>query len=337
MPLAAHCDLPAFGLLRREGVRVLAGADLQPRLNIGLLNLMPDAVLAATERQWMRLCSGFDGAVSYVYPCSCDAHERSATAQAHIARYYDTLATIKDRNLDLLIVTGANPRSTDITHETFWQPLVDMVAWARRCACPVVCSCLATHAVVKALYGIDRRRLPEKCWGVYAHSLLEPNHPLVQNIDTGWRAPHSHLYGVTRRQLEDAGICVLAEGVEAGVYVAVSRKPLEFLFLQGHPEYDANSLLKEFKREVRRFDADMIPEFPSMPEHCFGADALETIAALQVASVDAKTNGGPTPSFPEEQLEVNLRNVWSATGRQLFDNLLRLIHDAKGTRAGHSD
>ncbi len=332
MPLAAHRDLPAFALLRREGGRVLGGADPLPRLNIGLLNLMPDAVLTATERQWMRLCSGFDGAVSYVYPCSPDAHERSAAAQAHIARYYDTLVTVRERNLDLLIVTGANPRSADITHETFWQPMLDMVVWARQCACPVVCSCLATHAVVKALYGIDRRRLPEKCWGVYTHSLLEPTHPLVQNIDAGWHAPHSHLYGVTRRQLEDAGICVLAEGIEAGVYVAVSRTPLEFLFLQGHPEYDANSLLKEFKREVRRFDDDLIAEFPRVPEHCFGADALEAIAELRVASVDAKTHGGPAPSFPEALLEGGVRNVWRTTGGQLFGNLLRLIHEAKRSR-----
>ena len=332
MPLAAHCDLPAFEQLRCEGVRVHAGADPLPRLNIGLLNLMPDAVLAATERQWMRLCSGFDDAVSYVYPCSPGAYERSAAAQAHIARYYDTLATIRERDLDLLILTGANPRSADITHETFWQPMLDLVAWAQRCACPVVCSCLATHVVVKALYGIDRRRLPEKCWGVYAHTLIEPNHPLVQNIDTGWHAPHSHLYGVTRRQLEDAGLCVLAEGVEAGVYVAVSRTPVEFLFLQGHPEYDANSLLKEFKREVRRFNDGLIPEFPRVPAHCFGADALETVAALRVASVDAKTNGGSVPCFPEAQLEGGVRNVWRTSGGQLFDNLLRLIHEAKRSR-----
>ena len=331
MPLAAHCDLPVFGALRREGVRVLGGADHQPRLNIGLLNLMPDAVLAATERQWMRVCAGFDGAVSFVYPCSGDTRDRSAAAQTHIARHYDTLDTIKTRQLDLLIVTGANPQSPDITHETFWQGMIDMVEWARGCACPVVCSCLATHAVVKALYGIDRCRLPEKCWGVYPHALLEPNHPLVQNIDTGWQAPHSHLYAVTRRQLEDADICVVAEGAEAGVYAAVSRKPLEFLFLQGHPEYDANSLLKEFKREVRRFGADAIAEFPRVPAHCFGADAIETIARLRLASLDAKANGGPAPRFPEEQLEVNLQNVWSTTGRQLFGNLLRLIQDAKVT------
>ena len=140
------------------------------------------------------------------------------------------------------------------------------------------------------------------------------------------------MYSVTRQQLEDVGICVLAEGVEAGVYAAVSQNPLEFLFLQGHPEYDANSLLKEFKREVQRFCDDVIPGFPRVPEHCFGDDAIETIAHFRAAVVGAKAKGGPLPDFPEQQLEAHLENVWSTTGHRLFGNLLQLVHRAKCRR-----
>ena len=293
---------------------------------------MPDAVLAATERQWMRLCSGCEDVVSYVYPFTFDTCDRSDSARAHIARYYDTLSTITRRGLDLLIVTGANPKSSDITRETFWQPMVDMVAWARQRGCLVVCSSLATHAVVKAFYGIDRVRLPYKCWGVYPHALLEPHHPLLQDVDAGWHAPHSHLYSVTRQQVEDVGICVLADGVEAGVYVAVSQNPLEFLFLQGHPEYDANSLLKEFKREVQRYSDDVIPEFPRVPEHSFGDDAIEIIAQFRAAMIGAQARGGPLPGFPEQRLEAGLQNVWRTTGHQLFGNVLELVHHAKHRR-----
>ena len=210
--------------------------------------------------------------------------------------------------------------------------MVDMVAWARQRGCLVVCSCLATHAVVKAFYGIDRVRLPHKCWGVYPHSLLAPHHPLVQQVDAGWRVPHSHMYSVTRQQLEDVGICVLVDNVEAGVYAAVSQNPLEFVFLQGHPEYDANSLLKEFRREVQRFSDGVISRFPRVPEHCFGDDALETIAQFRAAVVGAKAKGGPLPHFPEQRLEANLQNVWRTTGQQLFGNLLRLVHQTKCRR-----
>ena len=325
MPLVAHCELPTFALLRHDGINVVKRADQQPRLNIGLLNLMPDAVLAATERQWMRLCSSFEDAVLYVYPFTFNPGERSESAQAHIARYYDTLATIERRRLDLLIVTGANPKTSDITSETFWQPMIDTITWARQQGCPVVCSCLATHAVAKAFFGIDRIRLPRKCWGVYPHSLLDPHHPLVQNVDAGWHGPHSHVYGVTRQQLDDVGIRVLIDSVDAGVYVAVSQNALEFVFLQGHPEYDANSLLKEFKREVQRFVDDGIPEFPHLPENCFGDDAIEIIAQFRDALIVAKSKGNPLPDFPEQRLEANLRNLWRTTGHQIFDNLFREV------------
>ena len=151
----------------------------------------------------------------------------------------------------------------------------------------------------------------------------------MENVDAGWRAPHSHVYAVTRQQLEDAGICVLADGVEAGVYAAVSQNPTEFLFLQGHPEYDANSLLKEFKREIQRFFDDVSTGFPRVPEHCFGDDAIETIAQFSAAVVAAKKKGGSLPDFPEERLAANLQNVWRTTGQRLFGNVLKLVHQAK--------
>ncbi len=137
------------------------------------------------------------------------------------------------------------------------------------------------------------------------------------------------MYGVTRQQLEDVGIRVLVDSVEAGVYAAVSENLLEFVFLQGHPEYDANSLLKEFKREVLRFADGVIPVFPHMPENCFGNDAIETIAQFRAALGGAKSKGDPLPKFPEQRLEANLQNLWRTTGHQLFDNLLREIHRAK--------
>ena len=117
---------------------------------------------------------------------------------------------------------------------------------------------------------------------------------------------------------------------------AVSQKPLEFVVLQGQPEYDANSLLKEFKREVQRFCDDVIPGFPRVPEHCFGDDAIETIAHFRAAVVGAKAKGGPLPDFPEQQLEAHLENVWSTTGHRPFGHLLQLVHRAKCRRRGDS-
>ncbi|PKO61322.1 MAG: homoserine O-succinyltransferase, partial [Betaproteobacteria bacterium HGW-Betaproteobacteria-17] len=59
MPLVAHNTLPTFDRLRRDGITVLSperAAQQEIReLHVGLLNMMPDAALAATERQFYRL------------------------------------------------------------------------------------------------------------------------------------------------------------------------------------------------------------------------------------------------------------------------------------------
>ena len=59
MPLVAHSDLPSFDRLRQEGQEVLLPGRAEKQdireLHIGLLNMMPDAALQATERQFLRL------------------------------------------------------------------------------------------------------------------------------------------------------------------------------------------------------------------------------------------------------------------------------------------
>ncbi len=329
MPTIAHCQLPAYSALRTEGSPVDDEVNGQVQLHIGLLNLMPDAAFEATERQWIRLCANYHEAATYVYPFTFNVDDRSVALQEHISRFYELHSAMSQRALDLLIVTGANPKTTEITHETFWQPMIDTIHWAKTRRCPVVCSCLATHAVVKEFYGIDRVRLPRKSWGVYSHECLGPGHPLIQDVDSDWRGPHSHYFGVTRQQLESVGIEVLVDGEDAGVYLAVSDNYPEFVFLQGHPEYDANSLLKEFKREVYRFVAGDVAEFPGLPENYLTLEDTEIISQFRDELVHAMSSAKSLPSFPEQRLQAGLSCSWRAAGLRLFDNLLREVHHAK--------
>jgi len=57
MPLVAHNKLPTFQRLRDRGQDVLSVERARHQdireLHIGLLNMMPDAALAATEYQFM--------------------------------------------------------------------------------------------------------------------------------------------------------------------------------------------------------------------------------------------------------------------------------------------
>ena len=124
-----------------------------------------------------------------------------------------------------------------------WEPLIEVVEWAENNVTSILCSCLATHALVKHHHGIERQPLEDKRWGVYSHRVTWPNHPLVRDINTRFDAPHSRWNDVARDDLEDAGLVVLADSEQAGVHLAVSPDLFRIVYFEGHPEYDAFSLL----------------------------------------------------------------------------------------------
>ena len=184
MPIVAHTDLPTFRRLREEGQSILdpdraLHQDIR-ELHIGLLNMMPDAALAATERQFFRLVGESNPiAQFYVHPFTLEGLERAPDARAYIARYYEPFEQIREQGLDALIVTGANVTHPDLSQEPFWGPLIEVIEWASRDVTSTLCSCLATHAVLQFQYGQHRYPLPEKRWGVYPHRVVDRTHPLV--------------------------------------------------------------------------------------------------------------------------------------------------------------
>ena len=178
MPLVAHNALPSFEKLRQEGLRVLdpghAGQQDIRELHIGLLNMMPDAALGATERQFFRLIGESNPiAQFFVHPFTLDALPRDAGAREHIDRYYESFDSIKDKGLDALIITGANVIGADLSEEVFWEPLIEVADWAQANVTSTLCSCLATHAVLDFRYGQKRGHQRRKKWGVYRHRVVD--------------------------------------------------------------------------------------------------------------------------------------------------------------------
>ena len=169
MPLVAHNDLPSFERLRREGVRILdqglaTHQDIR-ELHIGLLNMMPDAALGATENQFFRLIGESNPiAQFYVHPFTLDALPRAAAAREHIDRYYESFEQIREQGLDALIITGANVIGADLSEEVFWKPLIEVADWAHENVTSTLCSCLATHAVMDFRYGQKRSKQKRKTW-----------------------------------------------------------------------------------------------------------------------------------------------------------------------------
>ncbi len=331
MPLIAHSDLPTFDRLRARGQAVLTSEralsqDIR-ELHIGLLNMMPDAALVATERQYMRLVGACNQIVQlYVYPFSIPGLPRSKATRAYIDRYYAEFDRLRDDGLDALIISGANVTNPSIELEPFWQPLQEIVAWAREHVTSILCSCLSTHALVKHLHQVDRRPLPQKQWGVYSHRVRDRLHPLLREIDTRFDAPHSRWNEVSRDDLEVAGLRILVESDVAGVHLAVSSDGFRIVYFQGHPEYDRTSLLKEYKREMLRFLNREIDAPPPYPEHYFSAGLATAADAHLRRALSARAAGEALPEFPEDELEPYLDNTWGDTSRAIFNNWLGLVY-----------
>ena len=186
MPLVAHTKLPTFRRLEEEGYEVIScdrayHQDIR-ELHIGLLNMMPDKALAATERQFFRLVGDSNPiAQFYMHPFTLPQLSRSDAARTHIDKYYDTFERVREQGLDALIITGANVTHPDLSQEAFWQPLIEVVDWAYANVTSVLCSCLATHAVMQFHHGQKRTHMGDKLWGVYSHSVVDRTHPLVND------------------------------------------------------------------------------------------------------------------------------------------------------------
>jgi len=154
MPLVANSSLPTFERLQKEGETVLnrdnaVKQDIR-ELHIGLLNMMPDAALAATERQFFRLVGESNSiAQFYMHPFTLSELPRSEKGRAHVEEFYETFEQIKEQGLDALIITGANVTGTELSEEPFWEPLIEVIDWAYENVTSTLCSCLATHPMFR--------------------------------------------------------------------------------------------------------------------------------------------------------------------------------------------
>jgi len=331
MPLVANSKLPTFERLKQEGETIVARdaalhQDIR-ELHIGLLNMMPDAALAATERQFFRLVGESNQiAQFYMHPFTLKELPRGADGQAHVERYYESFEQIKAQGLDALIISGANVTQPDLAKEPFWEPLIEVIDWAYANVTSTLCSCLATHAVLQFRHGQKRKPLGFKRWGVYSHRVMDRKHPLVGDVNTRFDVPHSRFNDIARAQFEAAGLHILAESELAGVHLAVSADRFRIVFFQGHPEYDTASLLKEYKRELTRFVKAERHDYPPFPENYFSQKTEAILEEHKAHVLAARARQAPVPEFPEAVVAAALDNTWHDTAEAVIDNWIGKVY-----------
>jgi homoserine O-succinyltransferase/O-acetyltransferase len=299
-------------------------AEAASPLRIGLVNNMPDAALQATESQFQGLLADAAGAGHVqLRLTSFPELPRGAEALAHIRAHYWPLERLLAGSLDGLIVTGTEPRTPRLSEEPYWARFEQLLRWAPRATHASIWSCLAAHAAVQILDGIERQRLPQKRCGVYRSDTLA-GHALLRGIEGPWRMPHSRWNDLPRAALERAGYTVLSDAPGCGVDAFLRESPSLFLFFQGHPEYEETTLLREYRRDVGRYLSALQAHYPTLPEGYLTAAGVAHLEAFRAQAL-ARRAPELLERFPFAAVAAELSGGWHGAAVQLYRNWLTAI------------
>ena len=291
-------------------------------LVIGLVNNMPDGALQTTERQFgdlLRVAANEYDIRLRLF--SFPELIRGEAGRTYVSSNYEPIAELWNGEFDGLIVTGAEPRSPALTDEVYWSSLTHLVDWASATGTPTIWSCLAAHAAVLHLDGIQRCRLDQKISGVF-RCIKSGDDPLVTGLPVSWRVPHSRHNTLDPECLESAGYQILSYSEEVGADTFVVRRQAAFVFFQGHPEYDADALYREYRRDVGRYLAGSVDSYPDMPRGCFDDDTALVFAQFRARAQRQRTRD-LLEVFPAADLSGRLAHGWRDTAGALYGNWLR--------------
>jgi homoserine O-succinyltransferase len=296
-------------------------------LDIGLVNNMPDSALAGTERQFRSLLEAASGSILVCLTFYAMPDVPRSDAGRRYVSSYCALDDLWDRPLDGLIITGTEPRAADLTEEPYWTSLTQLLHWAERNTFSTVWSCLAAHAAVLHIDGIQRRRLDVKRFGVFDCERVH-EHTLTTGAPRRWRMPHSRWNELPEEALRSSGYCVLTRSEAAGVDVFVKQRNSLFVFFQGHPEYGAVTLLREYRRDIQRFLRRESDTYPPMPQGYFNHETLAVLSALRERALVHRQEE-VMKDFPDALAAGTVANTWSLDAARMYRNWLSYMAERK--------
>jgi homoserine O-succinyltransferase/O-acetyltransferase len=300
------------------------------RIDIGLVNNMPDGALEATERQYVALLEeAAKDVLVHLHLFTLPEIKRGERVASHVKKLYRSVDVLFRTPLDALIVTGAEPIEQDLREEPYWKTMTRIVDWARENTISTIFSCLAAHAAVLHLDGVARRPLPKKLFGVFDESIVE-SHPLTDGL-AGLSAPHSRWNELREPNLVAEGYSVLTRSKEAGVGLFVKKHDSLLIFVQGHPEYEAETLLREYRRDIGRYLRTERSTYPERPRHYFETTARERVQAYRQRAL-IRRERDLLNEFPIFELRRAVRHSWRPGAVALYRNWLNILDKGKPVR-----
>lgn len=250
MPIKIPNALPAAKTLTDENIFIMTetraiSQDIRP-LKILILNLMPTKV--DTETQLVRLIGNtpLQVEVELIHTAS---HQSKNTSEEHLLSFYKTFDQVKDRKFDGMIITGAPVEMLEFEDVEYWQELCEIFEWTKTHVHSTFHICWGAQAGLYYHFGIKKKPLDEKLFGVFKHT-VDYKHPILfRGADDVFYAPHSRHSTVDTADIEACEqLKILATGDEVGVYACMTQNGKQ-IFITGHSEYDAGTLAKEYFRD----------------------------------------------------------------------------------------
>jgi len=298
-------------------------------VRIALINNMPDSALEDTEAQFFELLESAAGDI----PVSLKLYSlpklpHTDGGEKHLAKFYSGMGDMLNSRFDGVIMTGTEPRQSDLRNEPYWPALTEVLDWAEHNTTSTILSCLAAHAGVLYSDAIPRHRLADKQFGVFEYKTIG-RHALTEGAGDRMQIPHSRWNEVQADALASCGYEVLTQSADAGVDLFVKKKKASlFVHFQGHPEYGTRTLLKEYRRDIKRFLRRERETYPSMPHGYFDAAAAKLFCDFQ-KSVELEPREELLAKFPEAAVSGTLRGTWQVSAASVYRNWLQFLLSSK--------
>ncbi len=314
-------------LLRDMSIqKTIAGTEW---VRVALINNMPDAALEDTEVQFFELLqTASDHIPVSVKLFSLPGVARGDRGKQRLGEFYSGIEDLWNGDFDAVIMTGTEPHQSDLRQEDYWPALVDVLDWAERNTASTVLSCLAAHAGVLHSDGIARHSMWYKMCGVFECKRV-CDHPLTDLSGERLSFPHSRWNEVREGDLTACGYTILTKSTEAGVDCFVKRKKKSlFVHFQGHPEYGARTLFKEYRRDLRRFLTGERKPYPYVPHGYFDPEATKILAEFREKAL-SDPREDLMAAFPEAALTANLQRSWASSATSVYHNWLHYVASRK--------
>jgi len=260
MPIKIPNKLPATKTLNNENIFVMTETraitqDMRP-LRILMLNLMPTKVV--TETQIARLIGNTPLQVELELLQT--GHVPKNTSEEHMLAFYKRFDEVKDQRFDGMIITGAPVEQLDFEEVEYWDELTEIMEWSKTHVHSTFHICWGAQAGLYYHYGIQKRPLEKKLFGVFPHEVEYKRSILFRGFDDTFMIPHSRHTTVRREDIEAVPtLNILSSSPQAGVFVVTVKEGRQ-VFVTGHAEYDADTLLREYTRDKEAGLEIAVPE-----------------------------------------------------------------------------